>query len=114
MSFPQRPPLDAYTCEKIDSELHQFDELYWPKITAMRVRSPMMGYNSVLPLNLSRMPMAFQDSVAFSVDAPDEAISMLSSQTAVPGFFCTSGVDTNWEQRSVLWHEGRSIVRSRW
>jgi hypothetical protein len=31
----------------------------------------------------------------------------------VPGFFCTSGVDTNWEQRSGIWHEGRSIVRSR-
>ncbi len=31
----------------------------------------------------------------------------------VPGFFCTSGVDTNWDQRSVLWHEGRSIVLSR-
>jgi hypothetical protein len=32
----------------------------------------------------------------------------------VPGFFCTSGVDTNWDQRSGIWHEGRSIVQSRW
>lgn len=39
MSFPERPPLDSYTCEKIDSELHKFDELYWPKITAMRVKN---------------------------------------------------------------------------
>jgi hypothetical protein len=39
MSFPERPPLDPYTCEKIDSELHKFDELYWPKITAMRVKT---------------------------------------------------------------------------
>jgi hypothetical protein len=31
----------------------------------------------------------------------------------VPGFFCTSGVDTNWDQRSEIWHEGRSIVLSR-
>jgi hypothetical protein len=31
----------------------------------------------------------------------------------VPGFFCTSGVDTNWEQRSGIWHEERSIVPSR-
>jgi hypothetical protein len=39
MSFPERPlPLDSYTCEKIDSELHKFDELYWPKITAFRVK----------------------------------------------------------------------------
>jgi hypothetical protein len=39
MSFSERPPLDAYTCEKIDSELHKFDELHWPQITAMRVKS---------------------------------------------------------------------------
>jgi hypothetical protein len=39
MSFSDRPPLDSYTCEKIDSELHKFDELYWPKITAMRVKN---------------------------------------------------------------------------
>jgi hypothetical protein len=39
MSLPERPPLDSYTCEKIDSELHKFDELYWPKITAMRVKT---------------------------------------------------------------------------
>jgi len=32
----------------------------------------------------------------------------------VPGFFCTSGVDTNWDQRSGIWHEGKSIVLSRW
>jgi hypothetical protein len=31
----------------------------------------------------------------------------------VPGFFCTSGVDTNWDQRSGMWHAGKSIVLSR-
>jgi hypothetical protein len=36
-----------------------------------------------------------------------------NGSSGVPGFFCTSGVDTNWDQRSVLWHEGRSIVLSR-
>lgn len=35
-------------------------------------------------------------------------------QFGMPGFFCTSGVDTNWDQRSGIWHEGRSIVLSRW
>jgi DNA-binding transcriptional ArsR family regulator len=39
MSFPERPlPLAPYICEKIDAELHKFDELYWPKITAFRVK----------------------------------------------------------------------------
>ncbi len=36
-----------------------------------------------------------------------------TSPTGVPGFFCTSGVDTNWDQRSGMWHAGKSIVLSR-
>lgn len=39
MSFPERPPLAPHTCEKIDLELHKFDGIYWPDITAMRVKN---------------------------------------------------------------------------
>jgi hypothetical protein len=31
----------------------------------------------------------------------------------VPGSFCTSEDETNWNERSYLWHEGRSTQRSR-
>ena len=31
----------------------------------------------------------------------------------VPGIFCTSEDETNWNKRSYVWHEGRSIQRSR-
>jgi CheY-like chemotaxis protein len=31
----------------------------------------------------------------------------------LPGFFCTRLNETNWYERSLEWHEERSIVRSR-
>ena len=31
----------------------------------------------------------------------------------VPGSFCTSEDETNWNKRSSIWHEGRSIRQSR-
>ena len=31
----------------------------------------------------------------------------------LPGFFFTSEDETNWYERSYLWHEGRSIQRRR-
>jgi phospholipase C len=31
----------------------------------------------------------------------------------VPGKFCTSGDETNWYERSLGWHEGRSRLQSR-
>jgi hypothetical protein len=31
----------------------------------------------------------------------------------VPGDFCTSVDATNWYERSLEWHEGRSTLRSR-
>jgi len=39
MSFPERPPLDSYICEKIDADLHEIDKFHWSQITAMRVNS---------------------------------------------------------------------------
>ncbi len=33
--------------------------------------------------------------------------------TGMPGIFCTSMNETNWYERSRLWREERSIVRSR-
>jgi hypothetical protein len=39
MSFSDRPPLNSYTCEKIDADLHEADTRHWPQITAMRVKT---------------------------------------------------------------------------
>jgi hypothetical protein len=69
-----------------------------------------------------------QESIQRIINADDEARDrilddcdqayykngeIIEQRLGVPGFFCTSGVDTNWDQRSEIWHEGRSIVLSR-
>ena len=43
------------------------------------------------------------------IDAGENA----SRIPGVPGSFCISEDETNWNERSYLWHEGRSTQRSR-
>ena len=38
---------------------------------------------------------------------------VLLGRTGVPGKVCTREHETNWYERSLGWHEGRSTVRSR-
>jgi tetratricopeptide (TPR) repeat protein len=40
--------------------------------------------------------------------------SSQAGESGVPGSICASGSETNWNERSRRWHEGRRIVQSRW
>jgi hypothetical protein len=41
------------------------------------------------------------------------SFAMLLAGIGVPGEFCTSWDETDWYERSLEWHEERSIRRSR-
>jgi hypothetical protein len=45
--------------------------------------------------------------------SPDVRYTEMAVTGGVPGKFCTRKYETNWYERSLGWHEGRSIHLSR-
>lgn len=72
---------------------------------------------SITELPNDRNLFVFDESYADNPDRPVLSLSFYDAEgrlDGVPGEFCTSCNDRNWNKRSWTWPEGRSMELSRW
>jgi hypothetical protein len=68
------------------------------------------GQTNLLGLPSGRGSVSYQDGSTLSGNM---RYGIPTGPVGVPGSFCTSEDETNWNKRSSIWHEGRSIQQSR-
>jgi hypothetical protein len=70
------------------------------------------GGNALFASPSDGKDQASQNHVAWVTEVLKRMQAILPG-IGVPGSFCTSEEETNWNKRSSIWHEGRNIQQSR-